>query len=247
MLVRTDYKAAFERDGYVVVPDLFPLDVMAQAKAEVRRVLEAVSAGKAKTDSRSGRENGVYVGLSIQSDWFKAFNARPETVEILKELAGPNLEFWSDKIVYKSANVDFGSPWHQDWQYWKGANKYSIWIALDDATPENGCLRFIPGSHKTVVNHGGKDSEGIGFGNRLRQEDVDETKAVDCPAKAGTAVFFHDLTLHASYRNTSGRDRWALIPSYRDVSQDDLSYDFAKAAFLICGQRTGKVLEKKGS
>ncbi|MCZ7643758.1 MAG: phytanoyl-CoA dioxygenase family protein [Planctomycetota bacterium] len=247
MLVAASRKAAFEKDGYIVVEDLFPGEYMQEAKAEVRRVLDAVNAEcAARGEKPRNKANGVYVGLSLNSGFFKRFNADPRLVDILEDLVGPNLEFWSDKIVFKSAGVDFGSPWHQDWQYWHGANKYSLWIALDDATRENGCLKVLPGSHTRVFQHGGRDEEGIGFGNRMRKEDIDESKAVDLPARAGTAVFFHDLLLHASYPNTTGRDRWALIPTYRDASKDDYDYGFAQAAFMVRGQRTGKSLGVKG-
>lgn len=238
MLVEAKVGAQFARDGYVIVEDLFSADEMAQAKAEVRRVLDEVNAERKKDGTF--RDNGVYVGLSVRSAFFRKLNADARIADIWEEIFGPNIEFWSDKIVFKSADVDFGSPWHQDYPYWKGANKYSVWIALDDATPENGCLKMIPGSHKSEVNHGGKDTDGVGFGNRLRPEDVDESKAVIVPARKGTAVFFHDLTLHSSFANKSGKDRWALISTYRDASKDDQHYDFATAAFMVRGVRTGK-------
>jgi ectoine hydroxylase-related dioxygenase (phytanoyl-CoA dioxygenase family) len=244
MLVESSIFTTFERDGYYVAENLFSPTEVQNAKEEVRRVLAEVKAEQEKAGQARGVDNGVYVGLSIRSALFRALNAEARVLDIWQEIFGPNIEFWSDKIVYKSASVDFGSPWHQDWQYWKGANKYSVWIALDDATPENGCLKFIPGSHKSVKDHGGKDEEGVGFTNRMRREDVDENKAVVVPAARGSAVFFHDLTLHSSFPNKSGKDRWALISTYRDASKDDIPYDFAKAAFLARGTRTGKVLSQ---
>ena len=233
-------KNTFNRDGYVILEDIFTREYCAAAKEEVRNILARERAKD--TSGKPHRDTGVFVGLTLNSEFFKRMNADPRVVDVLAEIVGPNLEFWSDKIVYKSAGVDFGSPWHQDWPYWKGASKYSIWIALDDATPENGCLKLIPGSHKKHFNHGGKDTEGIGFVNRLRPEDIDENNVVIAAARAGTAVFFHDLTLHSSFPNTSGKDRWALISTYRDASQDDLEYSFAKAAFMVRGERTGRCL-----
>ncbi|MBI3832119.1 MAG: phytanoyl-CoA dioxygenase family protein [Planctomycetes bacterium] len=242
MLVAEDRKTAFERDGFVIVEDVFTREEVAAAKDEIRRIL-----AKVRTKDKDGnapKDNGVFVGLTLNSAHFKKMNADPRMVDVLEQVVGPHLEFWSDKVVYKSAGVDFGSPWHQDWMYWKGAAKFSVWVALDDATPENGCLKLIPGSHKRHFDHGGSDSEGVGFNNRLRQEDVDESKMVIAPARAGTAVFFHDLTLHASFPNKSGKDRWALISTYRDASKDDIKYEFAKAAFMVRGEQTGKIVEK---
>jgi ectoine hydroxylase-related dioxygenase (phytanoyl-CoA dioxygenase family) len=246
MLVESKISATFERDGFYVAENLFSASEVQNAKEEIRHVLADIKAEQEKFGQPRNTDNGVYVGLSIKSPLFRQLNADPRVLDIWEEIFGPNIEFWSDKVVYKSAAVDFGSPWHQDWQYWKGANKYSVWIALDDATPENGCLKFIPGSHKSVVVHAGKDEEGVGFTNRLRREDIDESKAVIVPAAKGSAVFFHDLTLHSSYPNKSGKDRWALISTYRDASKDDLLYEFAKAAFLARGTRTGKDLAAAG-
>ena len=74
-------------------------------------------------------------------------------------------------------------------------------MALDDATVENGCLKLFPGSHKSAIVHDGDASDGHGFGNRLRPGAVDEDLAVTAEIEAGGAVFFHDLTLHASHPN----------------------------------------------
>ncbi|MCW8128810.1 MAG: phytanoyl-CoA dioxygenase family protein [Planctomycetota bacterium] len=237
MLVAADYKTMFARDGYVLVEDLFTREEMAAAKQEIRRILD--SKRTKDKDGNVPKDNGVFVGITLNSDFFKKLNADPRVLDVLEQCVGPNLEFWSDKVVYKSAGVDFGSPWHQDWPYWKGTSKFSVWIALDDASPENGCLKLIPGSHMKHASHGGQDSDGIGFNNRLRPEDVDESKAIVAPVRAGGAIFFHDLTLHASFPNKSGRDRWALISTYRDASKDDLAYDFAKARFMVRGTKTG--------
>ena len=95
-----------------------------------------------------------------------------------------------------------------------------------------------------MVEHGGQASDGVGFGHRLKEDAVDESKAVTVPVRAGTAVIFHDLTLHSSLPNISGKDRWALISTYRDASADDLEYSGMRAAFMVRGKRTGRVLER---
>jgi phytanoyl-CoA hydroxylase len=232
----SDRRASFERDGFLIIDDCFTPAEMAAAKNEITRVLPRLREG------RDGPDNGVYVGLARHSAFFARLHADPRIVDALVDVVGENLEFWSDKVVYKSATVRFGSPWHQDWPYWKGANKYSVWIAIDEATPDNGCLRFLPRSHRALADHDGHDAEGIGFGNRLRPGAVDERQAVTCAVASGTAVVFHDLALHASFPNRSGADRWSVISTYRDVAQDDLEYDDIRGAFLVSGRRLGRPL-----
>ncbi len=219
-------KQSFDTNGYVVVRGLFSPEECAAYKQEIRRLLETHQ-----------NHAGVFVGLAANSPVFREAARHPALLDALEAILGPNIEFLSDKVVFKSADVDFGSPWHQDWPYWQGIHKVSAWVALDAATPENGCLKLMPGSHKSVATHDGQAAEGEGFGHRLRPDAVDENCAVVMPCTVGDAVLFHDLTLHASFPNTTGQDRWALISTYRSASEPDLDYDWAVAAEIVRGQR----------
>ena len=204
---------AFARDGFVILPGLFTRDECAAWKVEGERLLaevrrEHAAAGR---DPAAALASGVYVGLSQRSAVFRTLTADPRLTGPLREILGPELAFISDKLVFKDDRTEFATPWHQDYAYWQGAHKPSVWIALDDATTENGCLKLMPGSHLRELAHADVAS-GHGFGRRI--EAIDEDRAVAAPLAAGGAVFFHDLTLHASFPNRSGQRRWALIPTY---------------------------------
>jgi len=133
-----------------------------------------------------------------------------------------------------------GSPWHQDWPYWEGCHKINAWIALDDATPENGCLKLVRGSHRASVAHAANVPAGDGFSNRVEANQIDESLVVTAPVPAGAAVIFHDLTLHASHPNTVHRDRWAVIATYKDAQAEDKEYAFARAAAVVRGTGRSK-------
>jgi len=217
-------KKEYTQAGYTVLRQLFTKEEVAAYKEEAGKVLEQHGVGK----------EGVYLGMAVASDVFKKAAAHPPLVHALKEIIGDDVVFLSDKLVFKNASTDFGSPWHQDYPYWKGSHKVSVWIALDDATPENGCLRIVPGSHlKGASEHGGDASDGLGFKNRLEDKDLKGEPIVDLPASRGDAIIFHDLLYHASYPNTSGQDRWALISTYKDGTQPDPEYSWSKAAFRV--------------
>lgn len=233
------WKAQFEEKGYIQLPNLFTEQETERFKLEIQRVLDVE---EAKYREEVGnpeavpifRKNGVYVGLAVASPVFREAAAHPALAEALSQVIGPQVDFLSDKIVFKNADTDFGSPWHQDYAYWEGAHKYSVWIALDDATPENGCLKVVDGSHRLgYIKHGYKG--GIGFQNQLGDDVIDETKIAVLPAKRGDAIVFHDLLFHASYPNESGADRWALISTYRNAAVEDMPYSWAKAAFRVVG------------
>lgn len=233
-----EIKAQFEREGYWIVHDILPQSEVQSLKEEIRSILAAVrlNAPVDRAHRDSTQATGVYVGLAARSERMREFARDPRILDLLEVVIGPNIAFLSDKIVFKSPEVDFGSPWHQDWPYWEGSHKLSVWLALDDANIENGCLKLLPGSHRTNAAHDGEAKDGHGFNHRLRQDAVDEGQAISAPIKAGSAVIFHDLTLHASHPNTSGHDRWALISTYRDAQAAEPFYAWAVAAEVVRGR-----------
>jgi hypothetical protein len=126
------------------------------------------------------------------------------------------VRFWHDQIFWKPPKQGGVVAWHQDYSYWtrtKPVAHLTCWCALDDATSENGCLQYIPGSHrwgllpKPVI--AGK-LEGIkDFLTKEQQQKFENP--VYARVKAGEAVFHHSLTLHGSGANTSSRPRRAFV------------------------------------
>lgn len=214
----------FEANGFAVVRGMFSPAEVSAFKEESRRLLQTHPA-----------HAGVFVGLAASSELFRSLAHDPRLLDALEPLLGPDIEFLSDKVVLKSSTMTAGSPWHQDWPYWEGQHKISVWIAMDRATPANGCLKMLPGSHRRPVAHDGVAKEGEGFGFRLRPESVDESQAAIIPCEPGDAVLFHDLTLHASYPNTSGQDRWSVISTYRSAGEPDIDYSWSVAKAVVRG------------
>lgn len=238
MELTSEQRAAWERNGFLVIEELFSDDETRWMIDEVEGVLAEVRE-EARDAGRSSEEilaSGVYVGLSVKREFFRQVARDPRMLDALEGLIGPEIGFLSDKVVFKDRQVDYDSPWHQDWAYWGGSHKISVWVALDEATTENGCLKILPGSHRAPVEH--DQVRGVvGFGSRLdpAERGLDLSQAVTLPARPGTAIFFHDLTLHASLPNRSGQDRRALIITYRDLSQPDKEYPSLPAAARVRG------------
>jgi phytanoyl-CoA hydroxylase len=205
--------ARYVRDGYVVVPNLIGEEVAQEWKA----ILKARLAEEGKLNEPSG----VRVWMSDELDAFTRSRVLDDKIgQILQQLIGPHVEFLSVKAVFKNAKTTFNSPWHQDWFYWQGSPKISIWIALDDATPENGCLRMVPGTHQRVFEMTIVEG-GPGFNRQVTDEALQGLPIETLPVRRGDAVFFHDLALHGSTPNSNGADRWSAIATYRDASQKD--------------------------
>ncbi len=216
--------AQYQRDGYVIVPDLISdEEAITWKETLIARLIE---------EGKINEPSGVRVWMSDRMDALTADHIQnPKIVAILQQLLGSDVEFLSIKAVFKNGQTTFNSPWHQDWWYWRGNNKLSIWIALDDATPENGCLRLVPGSQKKVFTEQHVE-DGKGFGNRMAEEELAGLDIITAPVPRGGAVFFHDLTLHASCPNINGQDRWSVIPTYRSAAETDESTVWKQALRL---------------
>ena len=126
------------------------------------------------------------------------------------------VRFWHDQLFWKPANQGGVVAWHQDYSYWtrtKPVAHLTCWCGLDDATKENGCLQYIPGSHKwgllpKPVIAG--ELDGIkDFLNDEQKKQFERPRFAEL--KAGEAVFHHPLTLHGSGANTSPRPRRAFV------------------------------------
>ena len=151
----------FQRDGFVVVEDLFTAAEMRQCKDAM---LDFIRDGAPAENDRGQRMEDSGIAVWMDTDipaYFGALLASPASPLLrvvgssdIMQPAG-KLEFLSAKPVLKTGTVEFASPWHQDWMYWRGSTKISVWLAVDDATEENGCLKVLPGSHRHELDHGG--------------------------------------------------------------------------------------------
>ena len=126
------------------------------------------------------------------------------------------VRFWHDQIFWKPAKQGGVVAWHQDYSYWtrtKPVAHLTCWCGLDDSTKENGCLQYIPGSHKwgllpKPVIAG--ELQGIkDFLNEEQKGRFANPKYAE--VKAGEAIFHHSLTLHGSGANTSAKPRRAFV------------------------------------
>jgi ectoine hydroxylase-related dioxygenase (phytanoyl-CoA dioxygenase family) len=137
-------------------------------------------------------------------------------LDIAESLVGPNIQLFHDQALYKPARYGGEVPWHQDNGYWRctPSNLVSIWMALDDADEENGCMNVIPGSHlESAPDHDRAVSE-KGELPALLQANVEENRAAPVPLKAGYAMVHHCLMLHQTNPNRSQRRRRAMVIHY---------------------------------
>ena len=140
----------------------------------------------------------------------------PRFTRPASQLLGGAVRFWHDQIFSKPARHGGPIAWHQDYSYWTRTapmNHLTCWIALDDATEENGCIQYIPKSHHwDLLPMADLAGDLDSIRELLTDEQKDRlAKPVPLEAKAGQASFHHPMLLHGSSANRSNRPRRAMV------------------------------------
>ena len=162
----------------------------------------------------------------------------PHVLDIVEGLIGPDILLYNVTYIIKEPDTSSHVSWHQDLTYWglSHDDQVSMWLALSPATPQNGCMRMIPGSHKfgRQDHHLTADETNVLFQGQT-VPGVDESNATMCPLEQGEASFHHGWTLHSSMPNSSNERRIGLNVQYfaAHVSQTKHQQD---SALLVRGQ-----------
>ncbi|MBI1777132.1 MAG: phytanoyl-CoA dioxygenase family protein [Proteobacteria bacterium] len=204
--------AKYRKDGYV-----FPIRVMPEAEATgYERRLQAIEAREG--GAMSHRTN---MKPHLLVPWLNQLMRHPKILDAVEDVIGPNILAWSSGFFTKGANDPNFVSWHQDSTYWglSEPDVVTAWVAFTASTIQSGCMRVIPGSHDSQVEH----NDTYGQGNMLSrgQEvmvEVDESKAVDIQLKPGEISLHHVRIIHGSPPNRADHRRigYAIryIPTY---------------------------------
>jgi ectoine hydroxylase-related dioxygenase (phytanoyl-CoA dioxygenase family) len=144
------------------------------------------------------------------------------------QLLGGAVRFWHDQLFCKPAHHGGVVAWHQDYSYWTRTTPMThltCWIGLDDATRDNGCLHYVPGSQRwQLLPITGLAGDMEAILTVLSPEQRAQFKPVAVELKKGEAAFHHPLMVHGSFANsTESQRRAAVINVFRDgvVSNTD--------------------------
>ncbi|MEM7171599.1 MAG: phytanoyl-CoA dioxygenase family protein [Pseudomonadota bacterium] len=214
-MLTTEDIERYHREGYIVPRDYrLPPEVLAQAREDYLSLL-AANDGVASDIMLGPHLNKAGAqGIKGSATWL-ALASRPEIIDMAAQLIGPDIILWGTTVFGKPAHSGKATPWHQDGDYYpiRPLEVLTIWMALDDATPENGCMRFIPGSHRqrTLFSHHWKEGTDLTINLTCDQAHFDETTAVDLALQAGQ-ISFHDVyMIHESGPNRTDHRRAAFV------------------------------------
>lgn len=208
-------KAGFDRDGFVVLTDVIDHDTLAELRAELDDLEERVDRFLAKMENERVdiAEKGAItftVHAVLRSEVARAFTHHPTLVGLTRDLVGSDVNLYWDQAVYKKPEKPRRFPWHQDngYTFCQPQHYLTCWVALTDATIDNGCPWVLPGAHRlgTLLHH---------WVDPIGWECLTEPPgAVAAEVPAGGVVVFSSLTPHFTGPNTTGEVRKAYIVQY---------------------------------
>jgi phytanoyl-CoA hydroxylase len=219
--------AKYQQDGFLVIEDF-----LTPAELDTWRSALTLAVSKRNGNKMPDRKEVYGKGDDSDKSYFdnvfdqliNLWQDNPKIKEIMlderlgrlaAQLAGvEGIRIWHDQALIKKPWAN-PTSWHLDTPYWSFSDRraLSIWVALDDATYENGCLFFIPGScHRTSF-----DNPGIGKNMGAifaTYPEFSSVKAVAAPMKAGSCSFHNGLTIHGANANMTPGYRRAMTCAY---------------------------------
>ena len=233
-----EQKTVFEEEGYLVVENLLLPEELVECQAEILRLHKLAAELEAKGEnghfqrepyaknesqeiaSQRVADDGLPVLRKAEntrqySEVFRRLSVHPKLIQVVQNLLGPDLLLFRSTLMFKPAFHGSAHGIHQDSAYWpmEPPKLVTVSIALNDATPENGCFKVIPQSHKWGLQSWGhiarKQDESL-----TDHEDRDFSDQIDVPLSAGSALFFHSLMAHGSGPNQSPNPRNTALYAY---------------------------------
>jgi len=221
-----DIADRYARDGYVIIPRAFTSAEVAELRAEALRIC------RGEVGAVAGMEPGPpdepdeaiirrYACIHFPhklSPLMRQTLAHPVVVAALTRVIGPDVKAMQSMLFTKGEGKP-GQAWHQD-EFFIPTRDRSLtaaWIALDDATTENGCLWVLPGSHRRGVIYPDRDQDDPRFDCTIEAYEFpyQDADAVPVQVAAGSVVLFNGYLLHRSLPNTARSGlRRALVNHY---------------------------------
>jgi phytanoyl-CoA hydroxylase len=230
----------FERDGYLVIDDVLTtddVDVLREATAN-HSVLEA-------QEQKGFSEKTVHLlAITTFHSAFMELATHTAVIDRVRPLIGEDIQLEHSKLATKPPTKGMGPfHWHQDFAFFPHTNTslVAVMVMLDDATPENGCMQIVKGSHRWGLLDHMVDGQ---FTGACQEEDrwSDPDLIVNITPRAGGISIHHCLALHGSEPNVSGQPRRGLVFQYRADDAYQLADNvFKDTGILVSGRRRERV------
>ena len=217
----------YQQDGFVSPLDCISTD---EAAAFLRKI-EDYEASVGEDVSKTIRVRSV-----LAFKWLIDLSRHPQIAGALQDAIGPNVLLFLSGVWSKRAGTDTFVSWHQDGAYnpFDRNDGATAWIGLTDSTPEKGNIRAIPGSHRAIIPHEETYDENNILSRGQSVPNVDTSRAVDMPLRAGQFSLHHELLVHGSAPNMTGERRLGI--SFACVPAEAKPLSGPNTGVLIAGE-----------
>ena len=215
----------YEEQGFLHIPQMLTGQGLALMR---RQCMQAWEAEKKTFDpDATWLQNSLVGNVHHQAQLVRDYYFNGPLVDAAEQIVGPNVKAATSQLTFKMRGNTKPFAWHQDNGYGElePYTAISTLTALDDADQKNGCLWLIPGSHKEGQVQLNRTQNDIDDGHAIELE-VDDSRGVPIPMKAGDALFFNCWMLHKSDGNyATDRDRRILFMRYADADAVEVYND----------------------
>jgi phytanoyl-CoA hydroxylase len=201
-------RSQYEKEGYVIVREAIDPALTGEAQDHVRWLIE---------QNPGVRPEQLHAHLAQTDPFWIRLISDSRLVDIAEQFVGPNVALFATHYICKPPKDGQPVLWHQDGSYWplEPMDVVTLWLAVSDSTPENGCMRVVPGTHRLKLGEVQERNDVASvLGSSMDPRLVDETRAVDVILKAGDVSIHHPNTIHGSEANTSYIWRMGLTIRY---------------------------------
>ena len=233
-----EHQESWSANGYFVLEQFADASVcsaMLERAAEICRRSEAgESIGRSLVDPERNpwegatrpehRASKIFL-LHERDPVFGAFARDERLVAVLTGVLGPDVDCFLSQFIFKNPSA-IGQPWHQDSLYFpfEPDHQVGIWLAVTDATPDNGPLSVLPGSHREPVHDHVPDRRPDANLGYTEIVDVDFSAAEQVLMRAGDVLVFDSHLMHCSTDNISDGLRAAMVYHYATAATIDHTY-----------------------
>jgi phytanoyl-CoA hydroxylase len=229
-----DLKADYDRDGFVIVREFLSPSAFDELRSELHRYITTVVPQLPDThafyDDKSRPETLKQMQLLEQDAYFAKVVEQPRWRDLAEQLLGDSPVLKGCEWFNKPAGTNHPTPPHQDNYYFNlmPPQVLTMWLALEDVDEENGCLRYIPGSHLSGRRPHAR-SNVLGFSQGIADyNDSDRSQEVPMVIHANDLLVHHGWTIHrADPNHSTNRNRPSFGIVYRGVSTvvDQAAFD----------------------
>ncbi|MBI3919802.1 MAG: phytanoyl-CoA dioxygenase family protein [Armatimonadetes bacterium] len=222
-------RKSYEDEGYAIVRGVLDQDLIREASDHVDWLMQ-----------KHPELRPEHLGHNLLADdpfWVRLVGDH-RLLDVAEQFLGPNIALFASHYISKPPGDGMPVLWHQDGSYWPldPMEVVTLWLAVDDSTAQNGCMRVIPGTQRLDLQQlrERRDVANV-LSSSMEDSHIDESKAVDVVLKAGDVSVHHPNLIHGSNANTSTRRRCGLTIRYIPTSTRITSNPWP-SAFLLRGE-----------